>query len=98
MPVTAKRTFSLPAAHAKFIDKKVASGSYASGSEVVRAGLRALQERDKAVEQWLREDVASTFDAMQADPSRAIPASSVFTAIKARHAGRSRKSTRRAKT
>jgi len=50
------------------------------------------------VEQWLREDVASTFDAMQADPSRAIPASSVFAAIKARHAGRSRKSTRRAKT
>jgi antitoxin ParD1/3/4 len=44
-----KRTFSLPPEHAEFIDQKVASGAYASGSEVVRAGLRALQERDAAV-------------------------------------------------
>ncbi|MEN9708780.1 MAG: Bacterial antitoxin of ParD toxin-antitoxin type system, partial [Pseudomonadota bacterium] len=32
-----KRTFSLPAEHAAFIDEKIASGAYASGSEVVRA-------------------------------------------------------------
>ena len=57
MAATAKRTFSLPAEHAKFIDAKVASEDYASGSEVVRAGLRALQERDAAVERWLREEV-----------------------------------------
>ncbi len=44
-----KRTFSLPAEHMTFIDEQVASGSYASASEVVRAGLRALQERDAAV-------------------------------------------------
>lgn len=50
-----KRTFSLPAAHVTFIDEQVASGSYASASEVVRAGLRALQERDAAVERWLRK-------------------------------------------
>src|SRR4029077_15342272 len=53
MAAAAKRTFSLPAEHTKFIDAKVASGDYASGSEVVRAGLRALQERDAAVERWL---------------------------------------------
>ena len=46
MPASAKRTFSLPAEQAEFIDSKVASGAYATGSEVVRAGLRALQERD----------------------------------------------------
>jgi antitoxin ParD1/3/4 len=45
-----KRTFSLPAEHTAFIDAQVASGAFASGSEVVRAGLRALQERDAAVE------------------------------------------------
>ena len=84
----AKRTFSLPAEHAKFIDKKVASGSYASGSEVVRAGLRALQERDAVIERWLSEEVAPTYDAMKSDPSRAIPAKQVFAAIKARHAAR----------
>ena len=53
-----KRTFSLPAEHADFIDKLVGSGAYASGSEVIRAGLRALQERDAAVERWLKEEVA----------------------------------------
>jgi len=53
MSKTAKRTFSLPQEHAAFIDALVSSGSYASGSQVVRAGLRALQERDAAVERWL---------------------------------------------
>ena len=80
----AKRTFSLPAEHAAFIDRKVSSGAYASGSEVVRAGLRALQERDAAVERWLREDVAPTHDAMKADPSRGIPAEQVFAELRAR--------------
>lgn len=73
-----KRTFSLPAEQAGYIDSLVASGSYASGSEVVRAGLRALQERDAAVEKWLRQEVIGVCDAMQSDPSRAIPADQVF--------------------
>jgi antitoxin ParD1/3/4 len=83
-----KRTFSLPAEHAAFIDEKVASGAYASGSEVVRAGLRALQERDAAVERWLREEVAPAYDAMKADPSRARPAKDVIARLRTRHAKR----------
>lgn len=31
----------------------------------MRAGLRALQERDEAIERWLREEVAPTFDAVK---------------------------------
>lgn len=83
-----KRSFSLPSEHATFIDGLVASGAYASGSEVVRAGLRALQERDAAVEKWLRDVVAPAFDAMKADPSRGIPAEDVFAEVRARHARR----------
>jgi antitoxin ParD1/3/4 len=94
MAATAKRTFSLPAEHAKFIDTKVASGAYASGSEVVRAGLRALQERDAVVERWLREEVAPVYDAMKKDPSRGIPAAKVFSGIRARHAKRLKASRR----
>ena len=88
MSTTEKRTISLPAEHAAFIDAKVAAGEYASASEVVRAGLRALQERDAAVERWLREEVAPTYDAMEADPSRGIRAEDVFDSIRKRHAAR----------
>jgi antitoxin ParD1/3/4 len=88
MPSPEKRTFSLPAEQAGYIDTLVASGSYASGSEVVRAGLRALQERDLAVEKWLRDEVVDIYDAMKADPARAVPAAQVFATIRARHADR----------
>lgn len=87
-----KRTISLPEEHASYIDRKVSSGDYASASEVVRAGLRALQERDRAVEDWLRNQVAPTYDAMLADPSRGIPASSVFDDIRALHARKTEES------
>ncbi len=79
-----KRTISLPSEHAAFIDAKVLSGDYASVSEVVRAGLRALQERDEAVERWLRDEVAPTYDRMKADPSRGIPAEKVFAKLRKR--------------
>lgn len=88
MRSTEKRTFSLSEAQTHYIDQLVNSGAYASGSEVVRAGLRALKERDTAVERWLREDVAAAYDALQADPSRAIPAEDVFAAVRARHGER----------
>ena len=91
MPSAEKRTFSLPTEQAGYIDSLVASGAYASGSEVVRAGLRALQERDAAVERWLREEVVSVHDKLQADPSRASPSGEVFAAVRARHAERRKK-------
>ena len=88
MSGTEKRTVSLPPEHAAYVDKLVHSGDYASASEVVRAGLRALQERDAAVEKWLREEVAPAYDAMQANPDRALSAESVFADVRAHHAAR----------
>ena len=83
-----KRTFSLPQKHAAFIDEKVSSGAYASGSEVVRAGLRALQERDEAIEHWLREEVVPAYDALKADSSRGIDAKRVFDDLRNHHAAK----------
>jgi Arc/MetJ-type ribon-helix-helix transcriptional regulator len=56
---------------------KVAAGEYATESEVIRDGLRALLARDRAVERWLRKDVAAAFDKLQADPSRAVAVGAV---------------------
>jgi antitoxin ParD1/3/4 len=88
MGLVRKRTFSLPAKQAKFIDAQVRRGTYASASEVVRAGLRALQERNAAVEGWLRSEVAPVYDAMKANPRRGIPAEKVFADLRARHAAK----------
>jgi antitoxin ParD1/3/4 len=88
MSTIAKRTFSPPAEHAAFIDAQVASGAFASASEVVRAGWRALQERDAAVERWLREEVAPTYDVMKADPSRALSGDEARERIRQRHFAR----------
>ena len=79
---------SLPAELGQFVEKLVHTGRYASASEVVRAGLRALRERDAAVERWLREEVVSVCAAMDADPSRAIPIDDAFAAVRAHQAER----------
>jgi antitoxin ParD1/3/4 len=84
MTQISKRTISLPAEHSAFIDEKVRSGAYASVSEVVRAGLRSLQERDEAVERWLSGEVAGTYDAMKANPSRGINAAEAFAQVRNR--------------
>lgn len=88
MSKVAKRTFSLPPEQTAYIDSKVEDGAYASGSEVVRAGLRALQERDAAVERWLSEEVAPTYDAMKANPKRGLSGRSVFAEARARYTKR----------
>ena len=85
MSGTEKRTVSLKRENTAFIDAKVKSGGYASASEVVRAGLRALQERDEAVERWLRDEVAPTYDAVRQKRSKTFPVGDVFDEIRARH-------------
>ncbi len=81
-----KRTVSLPSEHSAFIDQLVEKGAYASASEVVRAGLRALRARDEAVERWLHDEVAPAYDRLKEDPSRALSAQSVFDEVRAHHA------------
>lgn len=88
MSATEKRTFSLPAEQSAFIDQLVQSGVYATSSEVIRAGLRALQERDAAVERWLREEVAPAYDAWKAGPGRGISPEEMTERARKRHAAR----------
>ena len=64
MRTTQSLSVTLPLEMAKMVKAKVSSGEYASESEVIRDGLRALQARDAAIEKWLIEEVAPTYDAV----------------------------------
>lgn len=90
MPATEKRTVSLPHEQATYMDRLVNAGAYASASEVVRAGLRALQERDAAVDRWLREEVVPVAASMRDDPARRMTAEKVFGEIRQLHSERSK--------
>lgn len=85
MRSTKQLSVTLPNEMAADVRAKVASGEYASESEVIRDGLRALQARDRAVEHWLRQEVLPAYDAMKADPSRGRSVADVRAALAAEH-------------
>jgi antitoxin ParD1/3/4 len=79
---------SLPAEIAEAVEEKVKSGAYASVSEVMRDGVRALLERDRDVEQWLRDEVVPGHAEYLADPSKGVPADQIMNRIRSRRAAR----------
>ena len=77
MRSTQQLSITLPNEMANAVRAKVASGEYATESEVIRDGLRALLARDQAIERWLRNEVAAAYDTLKAAPSRAVSAAQV---------------------
>ncbi len=72
MRTTKQLSITIPTGMAEALKARVASGEYASESEVVRDGLRALFAREEAVETWLRTEVVASYDELRTDPARAI--------------------------
>jgi hypothetical protein len=85
MRTTQQFSITLPNEMAEVIKSKIATGEYATESEVIRDGLRALMLRDRAVENWLKQEVGSAYDALKADPSRAISVDQVRSKLLAEH-------------
>lgn len=81
MRSTQQFSITLPNEMAEAVRAKVAAGEYATESEVIRDGLRALLARDRAVGDWLREEVAQSYDALKANPSRAVTIDKVRTTL-----------------
>lgn len=76
-------SITLPNELAGLVKSMTATGAYATESEVFRDGLRALMARERATERWLQEQVGPAYDALKADPSRAVSADNVRTRIAA---------------
>ena len=86
MRTTQQMSITLPNEMADAVKAKVRMGEYASESEVIRDGLRALMARDRAVESWLHQQVAPAHDPLRADPSRAVTADQVRARLAAERA------------
>lgn len=85
MRTTQQLSITLPNEMADAVKSKVAAGEYATESEVIRDGLRALLARDRAVESWLLEQVGPAYDALKADPSRAVSIADVKAMLAVEH-------------
>jgi putative addiction module CopG family antidote len=86
MRTTQQFSITLPKEMADTVKAKVAAGEYATESEVIRDGLRALLARDRAVEHWLQSQVGPAYDGLLADPSRALSADEVKARLATKHA------------
>jgi antitoxin ParD1/3/4 len=89
MRTTRQMSITLPKDLAEMVKTKVSAGEYASESEVIRDGLRALMARDQVVENWLHGEVGPIYDALKVDPSRAVTAEQVRARLAAEHAKQS---------
>jgi putative addiction module CopG family antidote len=84
-------TVTLPPEMAAMVKAKVASGDYATDSEVIRDGLRAMLARDAALEKWLREEVVQSCKEYDADPSIGIPSDQIMDQVRAAYRERTKK-------
>ena len=88
MRTTQQFSITLPVEMAEAVERKVKSGAYASVSEVVRDGVRALLEHDAGIERWLRDEVVPGHREYVADPAKGVSADAVLRRIKSRRIAR----------
>jgi antitoxin ParD1/3/4 len=69
----------------KFVQERIACGRYQNASEVVRAGLRLLEEHEMALEERAAQ-LKAKINAAWDDPRPSRPADDVFDRIEAEHA------------
>lgn len=66
MSKTQSLNITLPADLARWIEKKVASGEYATESDVVADSLRDAAAEDAAIDQWVTDEVLPTLARLDA--------------------------------
>ena len=85
MRTTQQFSITLPNEMADIVKTKVAVGEYATESEVIRDGLRVLMARDRAMDNWLWQAVGPAYDALKANPARAVTVDQVRAMLAVEH-------------
>lgn len=80
-------SITLPDELAAFVRARVASGQYASESEVVQDGIEELIDREKPLEEWLRTEGAASYDEWKANPAEVSSVEDVTARFEGRWAG-----------
>lgn len=68
----------------QFIKKQLESGRYNNASEVVRAGLRMLEDFEEARESWLRNEIPNRLAELQKNPAMGVAAEQILDNLEAR--------------
>jgi antitoxin ParD1/3/4 len=77
---TSPISVTLPSGQKAFVEDRVRTGRFASASEVVREGLRALEREEAHLDSWMREKIRAARD----DPRPSVPADEVLARLNAR--------------
>lgn len=85
---TSPISITLPHDMAAMVKEKVASGQYATESEVIRDGLRILKARDEMLEAWLRDEVAKSYDEFASGKGGEIPGEDMMAKLRANYRAR----------
>ena len=82
MPATQQLTITLPNEIAEAVKSRVASGEYATESELFAEAVLDFilfpEVNDADLEHWIATDGVRRYDAMKADPSRGLTSEQVF--------------------
>jgi antitoxin ParD1/3/4 len=76
---TSPISVTLPSGQKAFVEDRVRTGRFASASEVVREGLRALEREEAHLDSWMREKIRAARD----DPRPSVPADEVLARLNA---------------
>ena len=79
----------------KFVQEQVARGRFQNASEVVRAGLRLLEEHEVSLRERAQA-LKAKIDAAWDDPRPSLPAADVFDRIETLHRRSARRTKKRA--
>lgn len=77
-------TIALGNHYDEFIKKQLEAGRYDDASEVIRAGLRLLENHEAERDRWLKEEIPARYEELVKDPSIGVPAEEVRARFEAK--------------